>query len=247
MRKIAIALSKGGVGKTTTAVNLSAGLARAGKTVLLVEVDTQGQVARALGCDPDFGLADLVSGDKSPEQALCVARPNLWVLSGGRSLAGLKRQITRKDFGGEQTLTETLTLLEDRFDYAIMDTGPGWDALTVNALFYATNIITPVSLEVMTLQGLMEFSRSLQTIQKYHEELELRYVLPTLYDRRVKKSDEILNQLQGHFGERLCTPVRYSVRLSEAPGFGKSIFEYSPNSSGAEDYHKLTERIMEDG
>lgn len=72
-------------------------------------------------------------------------------------------------------------------------------------------------------------------------------MLPTLYDRRVKKSDEILNQLQAHFGERLCAPVRYSVRLSEAPGFGKSIFEYSPNSSGAEDYHKLTERIMEDG
>lgn len=246
MRKIAVALSKGGVGKTTTAVNLSAGLARAGKTVLLVEVDTQGQVARALGCDPEFGLAELVSGDKMPEQVLCLAKPGLWLLSGGRSLAGLKRLITRKDFGGEQTVAEALSALDNQFDYAIVDTGPGWDALTVNALFYASSIIAPVSLEVMTLQGLMEFSRSLQTIQKYHNELELRYILPTLYDRRVKKSDEILNQLQAYFGERLCNPVRYSVRLSEAPGFGKSIFEFAPNSSGAEDYQKLTERILLD-
>ena len=247
MEKIAVALSKGGVGKTTSAVNLAAGLARAGKIVLLVEVDTQGQVARALGCSPPMGLAELVANEASPEQVLFQARANLWLLSGGRSLVGLKRVITRKDFGGEQTISEALSVLDGRFDYAILDTGPGWDSLTVNVLFYATRIVAPVSLEVMTLQGLMEFSRSLQTIQKYREELELRYVVPTFYDRRVKKSGEILTQLQNYFGDRLCTPIRYNVRLSEAPGFGQTIFEYAPNSGGAEDYQTLTERILGDG
>ncbi len=246
MNKIAIALSKGGVGKTTTAINLGAGLARAGFSVLLVDVDTQGQASKALGSEPDSGLAELVLGEATFEQAAVEARPNLWLLAGGRGLAGLKRMITRQDFGGENTLAEALQNLESRFDYLILDTAPGWDALTVNVLFYADKVLSPVSLEVLTLQGLIEFARSLGSIQRYHSDLALRFVVPTFYDRRVKKSGEILNQLHGRFGELVCAPIRYSVRLSEAPGYGQTIFEYAPNSSGAEDYMKLTERIMRD-
>ena len=246
MKKLAIALSKGGVGKTTTAVNLAAGLARQGKSVLLVDVDTQGQAARALGVHPQVGLAEVISGEAEFEAACIAAREQLWVLSGGRTLAGLKRVITRKDFGGEQTLVETLQGPDERFDYVILDTAPGWDALTVNVLFYADAVMSPVSLEVMTLQGLMEFSHSLAAIQKYHPELGLKYILPTFFDRRVRKSGEILAQLQAHFGERVCAPVRYNVRLSEAPGYGQTIFEYAPASIGAEDYQRLTERILDD-
>src|SRR5512143_18263 len=102
MRKIAVSLTKGGVGKTTTAVNLAAGLARAGKSVLLIDTDTQGQAAHALGCRPATGLAEVINGEVEFEAALSPASENLWVLAGGRSLAGLKRVITRKDFGGEQ-------------------------------------------------------------------------------------------------------------------------------------------------
>ena len=246
MRRIAIALAKGGVGKTTTAINLAAGLTKQGRQVLLVDMDTQGQVAKALGVQPTAGLAEMVMERLEPDQVLAEARPGTWLLAGGRSLAGLKRVIERKDFGGEQTLVETMQGVDGRFDYVILDTAPGWDALTVNVLFYADAALAPVSLEVMTLQGLMEFSHSMGAIQKYHPELQLKYILPTFFDRRVRKSEEILAQLKAHFGERVCAPVRYNVRLSEAPGYGQTIFEYAPTSIGAEDYHRLTERILQD-
>ena len=247
MRKIAVALSKGGVGKTTTAISLAGGLAKAGQRVLLVDMDTQGQVAKALGQRPEAGVAELVMSELSPEQVVVEAREGIWLLAGGRSLAGLKRVIARKDFGGEQTLAEALAPLDGRYDVALVDTAPAWDTLTVNALFYATEVLVPVSLEVMALQGLIEFVRALTPIQRYHADLTLRYVVPTFMDRRVKKSEEILAQLQGHYADVICEPIRYNVRLSEAPGYGQTIFEYAPRSPGAADYQRLTERILGDG
>ena len=246
MRKLAVALSKGGVGKTTTAVNLGAGLALAGKRTLLVEVDTQGQVARALGQRPAAGLSELMTGKATPAEVIVPARDRLWLLAGGRDLAGVKHQIARTEFRGEQTLSESLAPLNDSYDYVVLDTGPGWDALTVNALFYATEVLAPVSLEVMTLASLIEFRQNVVTIQKYHPRLELKYILPTFLDRRVRKSTEILQQLNSTFGSAVCAPIRYSVRLSEAPGYGQTAFEYAPNSPGAEDYQALAERILQD-
>lgn len=245
MRKLVIALSKGGVGKTTTAVNLAVGLARASRRILLVEVDTQGQAAKALGLRPHSGLPEMMTGATTADEAIMQAREKLWLLAGGRGLAGVKHQISRKEFGGELTLSEALAPLEYDYDYTILDTGPGWDALTVNALFYATEILAPVSLEIMTLSSLIEFQHNVVAIQKYRPQLELRYILPTFLDRRVKKSAEILHQLVNAFGEAVCAPIRYSVKISEAPGYGQAIFEYAPNSAGAEDYRQLTERILQ--
>ena len=247
MRKIAISLSKGGGGKTTTAVSLASGLARSGYSVLLVDTDTQGQVSRALGVSPEAGLADLLSGEATPAEAILEVRDRLYLLSGGRSLAGLKRLIDRKDYGGEKTLAEGLDPLDSQYDYAILDSAPGWDSLTVNVLFYASEILAPVSMEVLTLAGLLDFQKSVEAIQRYQEGLQLSYILPTFYDRRVKKSEEILTQLQAFYQDKVCTPIRYSVRLSEAPGYGQTIYEYSPGSSGAEDYQALVERISKDG
>ena len=246
MRRIAVALSKGGVGKTTTAVNLAAGLVKQGRQVLLIDMDTQGQAAKMLGIQPAAGLGEVLNNDAALDQTLVEARPGLWLLPGGRSLAGLKRAIDRKEFGGERTVSEALAPLDGCYDYAIIDTAPGWDVLTVNALFYATEIIAPVALEAMALQGLAEFGHSLEAIGRYHKELSLHYVLPTAFDRRVRQSEGMLRQLQTHYGERVCAPIRYNVRLSEAPGFGQTIFEFAASSPGAQDYLALTERILGD-
>ena len=235
MRKLAVCLSKGGVGKTTTATSLAHGLARAGLKVLLVDTDTQGQASRALGIQPSVGLADIFTGSAQLQEAIIQARDNLWLLGGGRALAGAKREIDKRAYGGERALAEALAELEGQYQYVILDTAPGLDTLAINVLFYATEVLAPVSLEVLTLQGLADFHQSLEGVRKYHEDLELRYILPTFLDGRVRKSEEILLQLQTRYGELLCQPIRYSVRISEAPGFGQTSFEYAPRSTGAKD------------
>ncbi len=249
IRKIAISLSKGGVGKTTTAVNLAAGLAMVKKKVLLVDTDTQGQASYMLGVKPKGGLTELVTGELKPEEALLKARNGLWLLAGGRSLAGLKRLISRKDFGGELTIKEAIAPLEKHFEYIIFDSSPGWDVLTVNVLFCVDEVLVPVSLEVMTLQGLAEFLKSVASIQKHRKELELeiKYVLPTFFDKRINKSFTIMKKLESIYGERLCTPIRTNVRVSEAPAYGKTIYEFSPGATGSEDYRELIRKVTGDG
>ena len=242
-RRISVSLSKGGVGKTTTAVNLAVGLALAGFKVLLVDTDTQGQSSYMLGVTPKAGLTELVMGELRPEEAMLQVRDRLWLLAGGKSLAGVKRLIGRKDFGGELTLAESLTGLDAVFDYVVVDTSPGWDPLTVNILFYVSEILTPVSLEVMSIQGLMEFLKSIASIQKYRPQVALKYILPTFLDMRVKKSVGILERLQELYGNNVCAPIRYNVRLSEAPAYGQSIYEFAPGSPGASDYRELVRKV----
>lgn len=246
MRKITVSLSKGGVGKSSSAVSISHGLARQGKRVLIVDTDDQGQDAFLLGVSPEKGLADVINGEYGAKDAIFQARENLWILSGGKSLSDVKRMIGKKDFGGEHTLSEALSPLEDLFDYVILDTSPAWDSLTINTFFYANEILTPVSLEVLSLNSLVEFSNRIESIKKYRDKLSHHYVLPTFHDRRVKKSQEIYAQLKLHFSDRLCDPIRYNVKISESPGFGQTIFEYAPRSSGAEDYQKTVKRILKD-
>ncbi|MFH1103160.1 MAG: AAA family ATPase [Pseudomonadota bacterium] len=242
-RTIAVALSKGGVGKTTTSVNLAAGLAHVGFNVLLVDTDTQGQDAYLLGAKPNAGLTELVTGELSPDETVVKVRDRLWLLAGGKSLAGVKRVISRKDFGGEMTLSESLLPVEKQYDYVIVDTSPGWDPLTVNVLFYVTEILTPVSLEVMTLHGLLEFLKSVASIQKYNKELSLKYIVPTFLDQRIKQSGNILEKLIKLYSNLLCKPIRYNVRLSEAPAFGQTIYEFAPGSHGAGDYRELVKKV----
>lgn len=242
-RKIGVSLSKGGVGKTTTAVNLAAGLALGGYKTLLIDTDTQGQSSFMLGLKPEAGLTELVTEELSPEETIVPARKNLWLLAGGKSLAGIKRLIDRKDFGGELTLTHALEPLEKAYDYIVVDTSPGWDPLTVNVLFFVTELLTPVSLEVMSVQGFGEFLKSIASIQKYRPEVGLKYILPTFRDKRVKKSGDFLGQLKKLYGDKVCTPVRYNIRLSEAPGYGQTIYEFAPGSNGAQDYRELIRKV----
>lgn len=243
MRKIAVSLSKGGVGKTTSAVNLSAGLANRGYKTLLVDCDTQGQAAYYLGLKPDIGLAELIEDKVKPDNALIEAREGFYLLAGGRKLAEIKNLIARKDIRPEMTLTEALEPYNDKFDFVILDTSPGWDVITVNVLFYATEILSPISLEVLTIIGFSDFLKSLESIQKYSS-ADINFMLPTFFDRRISQPGEVLQQLNEYYKDKLCSPIRYNIRLSEAPGHGQTIFEYSPRSTGAEDYNILTERVL---
>jgi chromosome partitioning protein len=251
MRKVAVSLSKGGVGKTTTAVHLAHGLAQQGREVLLVDMDTQGQAGAFLGIkdevEPRHGLAGIIQRGTDAEDALLQARENLWLLAGGRELAAVRKTIDMKDFGGERTVVEALEPLEGKFDDVVIDTAPGWDSLTVNALFYASEVLIPVSLESATLESLREFLQSLRKVQEYHDELTVSYIVPTFLDGRVKKSEEILEMLEEYFPDKLCPSVRYNVRLSEAAGLGETVFEYDPSSAGATDYKQLTQYITNNG
>ena len=245
-RKIGISLSKGGVGKSTTSINLSSGLALAGFKVLLIDTDTQGQDSFMLGVKPKAGLTELVTGELALKECLTKARDNLWMLAGGKALAGVKRMIDRKDYGGELTIAEAMVPVDKIFDYVIVDTSPGWDPLTVSVLFYVNELLIPVALDIMALQGLSEFLRSISSIQKYRPELSLKYILPTFEDKRVKKTSRILSKIGKIYGERLCSPVRYNVRLSEAPAYGKTIYEYAPGCNGAQDYRELVRKVAGD-
>ena len=200
-----------------------------------------------LGVAPATGVAELMLGEVAPAQAVVEARERLFVLAGGSALAGVKRLIARQDYGGEHMVAKAMTFFEGQYDYVILDTAPSWDTINVATLFYATEVLIPVSLEAMALQGLVQFIQRLNDIQSYRPELTLRAILPTFLDRRVKQSEEIHAQLKMHYGTLLYPPIRYNVRLSEAPIYKQTIYEYAPQSSGAEDYQRVAERIIQDG
>lgn len=245
MRRIAVILSKGGVGKTTIAVNLAHGLARAGRRVGLVDCDSQGQCAKLLGVAPERGLADVLGGAPL-ESALLEARPGLWLLAGGRALSGARREIDRRDIAPERVLSSRLEGLEG-LDVLILDTSPAWDSLAVNVLFATREVVCPVSMDPLAADALGAFGRQLADLRAFHPALQLRYIVPTFVDGRVARSGEILAQLQAAYGALVTTPIRYSTRLAEAAAFGETIYEFDPHGRGAEDFGALVERVNNDG
>ncbi len=254
MRKLAIAMAKGGVGKTTTAVNLAHALAAMGQRVLLVDCDTQAQVKKFLGVNPVYGMYEFITGRTnkqapvSKKEAICAARENLWILDGGIRLVELKSWL------GEQPperrhdyLSKSLVPKGDGLDFLIFDCAPGWDVLSVNVLMAAEEVMCPVALQGPALEGLKTFFSYLISAQKQNDRLSLNYVLPTMFDRRTRQSYIIYNQLRRLFAKQICDPIRHNVRLSEAPARGKTIFEYAGSATGAEDYRKLARRLIDDG
>ncbi|BBO73821.1 sporulation initiation inhibitor Soj [Desulfosarcina widdelii] len=253
MRKIAVAMAKGGVGKTTTAVNLAHGLALAGKRVLLVDCDTQAQTTTFLGVSPPHGLYEFITGRDGngktvlKKEAIFPARQNLWVLAGGIQLVELKHWL------GEQprdqrhaVLRHSLTPKNNGLDYLIFDCAPGWDVLSVNILMAVQEVLCPVALQGPAVEGLKTFFGYLISVQQLNQSLRLKYILPTMFDRRTRQSRDIYNQLRRLFRKQICSPIYHNVRLCEAPGNGKSIFEYDNNATGAKDYRKLAERLIDD-
>lgn len=243
MRKIAIALSKGGVGKTTTAVNLAAGLAVAKNKVLIIDTDTQGQIAPSLGLKPEIGLADVLNKEIPVESAIIKARENLDLLPGGSALGATKIRITKELDQPQFALAQIMEPINDKYDYVIIDTAPSWDILNLCVLFYAHEVLVPISLEVLSVQGFQQFTENLESVSKYQQNLHLKYVLPTFLDKRVKRSEEIFDQLKAAYSQIICEPIHYNSKLAEAPAKGETIFEYDSVSQGASDYWKLVDRV----
>jgi chromosome partitioning protein len=242
LRKIAFINAKGGVAKTTSCVNIGAGLALGGYRTLLIDLDSQGQITKSLGVQAGEGLAELLQGDAGLKDVQIEARKNLFVIAGGGALSGVKRLISRRDIRSELVLSEGLEDLQG-YDFVLLDTAPSWDVLNVNCLFYVEELLIPVSMEALALQGIGDFLGRVDQVQRYRESLRVSGIIPTFYDARVKKSAEILEQLERYFPDALWPRVRYNSKLSEAPGFGQHIFEYAKRSKGAADYARLAERL----
>ncbi len=240
-RIIAIALSKGGVGKTTTAVNLAAGLANNGRSVLLVDTDTQGQSARHLGVVGNDGLFRLTQGETTAE-TMIKARDNLLLLAGGESIALLKRRFNDAQYHIEQQLKNALNPLLPYFDYVLIDNAPSWDGLSINVMFAADEIVAPVTMETLAVQGLFDYKARIERIGA----AQLRYIVPTMKDVRRAQTKEIETQLRERFRDMVCEPIRVDVRLSEAPAHGQTIFEYAPTSRGAADYQQFIQKVLQD-
>jgi chromosome partitioning protein len=254
MRKIAVAMAKGGVGKTTTAVSLAHGLAKLGKKVLLVDCDTQSQAAKFLGVNPDYGLYEFFIGQDETgkniykKDTLYPCRDNLWLLAGGIKLVELKHWLGEQPRSERQTaLARTLIPKEGNLDYMIFDCSPGWDVLSVNILMAVNEVMCPVALQGPSLEGLKTFFGYLMSAQRLNRDLQLKYILPTMFDQRTNHSFAILKQLRRLFRKQICDPIHYNVRLSEAPGRGKTIFEYRASAVSADDYKKLIWRVDNDG
>jgi len=223
MKTIAVANAKGGTGKTTTAVALAHGLAMLGQRILLVDSDTQGQAGRALGLRPSAGLAEVIAGRLTAAQALTEARTfeyeraGLQLLAGGEGLALAKREISRRDVGSEWVIAEALEPLAGAFDLAIVDTGPGWDVLTVNAIFASEAVLAPVSLEPLALMGLADFARGLEKVPRYHQ-APLRWVLPTFADRRPGQRAIMARDLGAEVEAALQAAARSAHSAADLPG-----------------------------
>lgn len=247
MRKICVALSKGGVAKSTTAVHIASGLAATGKKVLLVDTDDQGKVDFLLGVTPRWGISDLILNNiQSIFNGAEYITENFDILSKGAHLSSAKREIGNKALGGHKVLSDILRQIEHLYDYVIVDTSPSIDCLTYNVLFYCIEVLIPVSLEPMSLGSLAEFVKVIESVKEYNPDLKHKYVVPTFHDGRVSKSDIILKQLQEHFPSQICDPIRYCVKISEASSVGKTIFEFAPKCQGAKDYQTLVQRILAD-
>lgn len=244
MQKIAIGCSKGGVGKTTTACHLAYGLAHGGYKTLLVDTDSQGHCSRLLGVQAERGLAELLTGG-DPSADPIEARPNLRLLAGGSRISAATRAITQQDVS-QFALSEALEPVADGYDYVILDTSPSWDALSVNVAFYVDCIMSPVSTELLSVDGFTSYRQRLEAISKYRP-VPIRWVVPTVLDRRVRRSGTVAAALADSFGDALCAPIRYSSRMAELAAYGQMIWEYAPTDRGAVDYAKLVRRVIDDG
>jgi chromosome partitioning protein len=245
MRTIAVINQKGGVGKTTTAHNLGAGLARLGRRALLVDADPQGHLTTAMGCDAPArkgGLYEALVGEAAPQDVVCVGEgPDL--VPGALALSGIESRLSAAP-GREGLLRRVLEGLPG-YDVAIIDCPPNLGLLTLCALCAADEALAPMQAEFLAMQGLAALLETLRAVRaRFHPGLALTGILLTRFDTRRKLCREVADRLAGHLpGLTFTTRIHENVALAEAPGFGRDIFAYAPASRGARDYAALSAEV----
>lgn len=253
MKTIALINQKGGVGKTTTTVNIGAGLARAGRSVLLVDLDPQAHLTYSFGIqahEKTSTILEVLEGLAPPGQAAQALterfKPgSLSVIPANLNLAGAELELAGIP-GRELLLRASLQDVAGDFDYCLIDCPPQLSLLTFNAMVAVEEIWVPIQTEFLALQGT---SMLLQTVKKIQQRLNSAIrvggVVLTMYDARTNLSDEVVQTIRLNFGKAVFkTVIRQNVSLAEAPSHGKTIFEYAPESAGARDYAALTEEVL---
>lgn len=247
---IVFANQKGGVGKTTSAVNVAAAMGARGKKTLLVDLDPQGNTSSGVGINKKnmrLSSYDVLIGRSSADS--CVVETefkNLYVMPSNISLAGAEFELVSIE-KREYRLKNALTLIKDAFDYIIIDCPPSLGILTVNALVAADGVIVPMQCEYYSMEGLSQLLSTIRTCKRlYNSELELTGILITMYNGRLNLSSQVMDELKRYYASKLFkTTILRNVKLSEAPSYGKPVIYYEKHCKGTEAYFEVTDEILE--
>lgn len=246
---IAIANQKGGVGKTTTSVNLAASLGVLEKKVLLIDADPQANATSGLGIDVEsveIGTYQLLEHTNTAKEAIIKTdTPNLDIIPAHIDLVAIEIELVDKD-EREYMLKKVLQDLRNDYDYILIDCAPSLGLLTLNALTAADSVLIPIQCEYFALEGLGKLLNTIKSVQKVHNKsLDYEGLLLTMYDARLRLSNQVVEEVQKHFNDMVFkTIIQRNVRLSEAPSYGESIINYDAASKGATNYLSLAEEII---
>ncbi len=242
-RRIAVFNHKGGTGKTTTSVNLAAGLAERGARVLLIDADGQGNVGASLGINGAKNLYHVLVVGADPKDVVVPVRDNLDVITSNELLASAELYLASRP-NRDSRLRERMGQCGSHYDVVVIDCAPALSLMNQNALVYADSVIIPVSCDYLSLVGVRQVMRTLKNVRELlRHPINLVGVLPTFYDIRNNISRESMDVLKQHFGERCLPPIRVNTKLKEAPSVKQTIFEYAAESYGAADYLHVVQHL----